>query len=174
MIVRYGAWKSHDFDASKSQILKYGVYVPYGNDQWVVLDEYIFWSHRIQKAIVVPRWFLTDLASIPKGFRWLISVNEKHRDWALCHDVWYAFGVAMGWDKDCGDLIFRDGLIVSDIKRWKRKAMYQAVHWFGEPSWAAKEPKYCDYSMKPIYAERYAHLLHLDMDNGAPMLLDAV
>lgn len=176
MIVKFGMWESEEFDPTVSQMIKRGFYVPYGNSQWVVLDEFVFWSHRIQAGIVIPKWFLTDLASIPRGFRWLISVNEKHRDAALPHDVMYSFWSHLEVEKSEADLIFRDFLIVSDIPKWKRMSMYQAVNLFGGSSWLKREPRFASVGEKEKCVVDFAHLpcLDLGLEDGEAVLVGGI
>jgi len=41
------------------------------------------------RRICVPRGMLTDLASVPRGFRWLVSRAGKHLEAAVVHDWLY-------------------------------------------------------------------------------------
>lgn len=124
------------FDRSKSQILQRGIIDPYDlspePDEWVVLRPYIFWSHRIQEPIVIPKWFITDLASIPKPCRWLISVNERHRLASLPHDLLYT----THWvSRRKSDLILSDFCAVQGVSYWKRPLIYSAVRVGGWAAW---------------------------------------
>lgn len=120
-------------DKTKDHVIKYGLLDPYylseNEDEWVVLDEFIFWSAGQQREIVVPQWFITDLASIPAGMRWLIGVNEKHRLAALAHDAGY--GLHKDEDRHHWDEIFLDFCKMQGVPVWKRHSMYYAVRWFG-------------------------------------------
>jgi|GEM_PF-3545927 len=118
------------FDPQRSQILKRGLFDVYdgGREMWVVLDEVIIWSHRLLKAIVIPRWFLTNFASIPKWARPLIEVNGRHRYAALAHDLLYSC-YQLGFDiaRDLADRVLLDFCAALGVVRWKRRAMWRAV-----------------------------------------------
>lgn len=161
------------FDASRSQVLKWGLFLPYHladeGGQWVILDEYIFWSHRIQHPLIVPRWFWTDLASIPQWCRSLISVNDRHWLAALPHDLAYVLQ-ALGknsFSRSEIDLMLRDFCKVAGVEWWKRNAMYYAVRaggwmWFNH---TGKE-MYIPSSHRFWYKDTYPHL-NLDLSDGA-------
>ena len=53
---------------------------------WVLLRELI-WDDGVR--IVVPAGFVTDLASIPRAFRWLLQQNGASRKAAVLHDFLY-------------------------------------------------------------------------------------
>lgn len=129
-------------DKSKDHVIKYGLLDPYylspNENEWVVLDEFIFWSARYQKEIVVPQWFITDLASIPPAMRWLIGVNEKHRLAALAHDVGY--GLHKDTNKLQWDKIFLDFCKMQEVPVWKREGMYYSVKLFGRKAFDRHRP----------------------------------
>lgn len=137
MIIRieYEGWQSELFHSDYDRVVKRGILDIYElsdePDEWVVLDPYIFWSSRIQKAVVVPRWFITDLSSIPKPARILISVNERHRIPSLPHDVLYTLKGVLSEDdtitKEEADLVFLDFLKLFNVPTWKAQSMYWAV-----------------------------------------------
>ena len=54
--------------------------------QWVLLRDLIWDDGR---RIVVPAGFKTDLASIPRAFRWLLQQNGPSRKGAVLHDFAY-------------------------------------------------------------------------------------
>lgn len=119
------------FDPSKDHILKRGLIDPYdlsdNPEEWVVLDDYIFWSARYQTEIIIPKWMKTDLSSIPKVLRWFISVNERHRLASLPHDFGYALGKESKLGKDAWDNILYDFCKLQGVGAIKRSLMYTAV-----------------------------------------------
>ncbi len=137
-------------EKSSSKIVKRGLLITYDlsdkEDEWVVASPYLFWSHRLQDYIEIPRWFVTDLASIPKAFRWFISVNERHRLATLPHDLLYCLHkfYSSTVDRKTADLILRDFCEVMKVPLWKRQVIYFAVRIAG---WV----KYND-SSKVMYA----------------------
>ncbi len=169
MKITYEGWDSIDFDPSVSQIVKYGLLDTYdlssNPSEWIVLDAYVFWSHRIQRGVVVPRWFVTDLASIPKIFRPLISVNERHRYASLPHDVLYSLAGQVGIDKKTSDLIFLDFLNVCKVPYWKKWSMYLAVKFGGRLAWEGENLFYASVFHIEAYAKRHPMLnLYDDID----------
>ncbi len=125
--------KEYTFDPKKSQILKRGIIDPYdlskASNEWVVLDHYILWSHRLQSPIIIPRWFITDLASIPKFARNFISVNERHRLASLPHDFLYVLaGIEkISYGRKDADKVLKDFCVVMKVPGWKRGLIYSAV-----------------------------------------------
>lgn len=123
--------KRYHFDKTKDQLLKRGLLDIYDLsadiDEWVVLEPYIFWSQRLQSEVVIPRWMKTDLASVPKGLRWLISVNERHRTPALIHDFGYGIAGVTQVDRKVWDEVLRDFCKVYDVPSWKSSLIYRAV-----------------------------------------------
>lgn len=165
--------KQYDFDCTKSCILKRGLIDPYDlspeSNEWIVLDEYIFWSHRVMRPIVVPRWFITDLASIPRIFRPLISVNEQHRLASLPHDLIYtiqALGQYGGTRKEA-DLILRDFCELQRVPAVKRYAIYGAVRAGGWAVWKRHEKRmFAPLDHRLWYQKQFAGRLDLDINAG--------
>lgn len=165
--------EEYTFDASKSQLLKRGLIDPYDRSdrpgEWVVLEEYVFWSHRIQQPIVVPRWFITDLASVPKIFRSFISVNERHRLASLPHDVIYCLE-AHDMNKHSRrtvDSIFLDFCKVMGVPKLKRWTMFTAIRLGGWTLFGKKSKEmYIPLSHRIWYNEQLAHMeLDVEMVN---------
>lgn len=130
-------------DKSKDQLLKRGILDTYelheDPNRWVILDEYVFWSARFQTIIVIPKWMHTDLASIPRGMRWLIGVNEEHRLASLVHDFGYKLGAKSNLSREDWDLLLRDFCIMFSSPRWKFMSMYLAVRCCGAAAWEREE-----------------------------------
>lgn len=157
--------ETYKFDPSKDSILKRGLIDPYllskNENEWVVIREYIFWSSRLQSPIVVPRWFITDLASIPPAFRGLISVNERHRLASLPHDVGYRMISHKNTTitRKKWDLVLRDFCRQQGVSWFKARMMYFAVRLGG---WTItkieKQPMYIPDEHKRFYMDRYGYL----------------
>lgn len=88
--------------------------------------------------IRVPRFFVTDLASIPKALRWLISQNEQHRRAAVLHDYLYYrqghVGLELLSRKEC-DQLFLEAMHKEGVPYWKRQTMYFGVRIGGWLAW---------------------------------------
>lgn len=55
---------------------------------WWRLVEDLVWDDG-ERSFTVPAGFLTDLASIPRAFRWLLQQNGRSRFPAVLHDYLY-------------------------------------------------------------------------------------
>jgi hypothetical protein len=85
--------------------------------------------------------FITDLASIPKGLRSLISVLGKHFVAAVLHDLWYRVPwTRHGVRKEMADTIFLEEMADLGVPWWKRRAMYRGVRVGGASSWVETPP----------------------------------
>lgn len=109
------------------------------NDDWITDGVLVYQSDCLGYDVVIPKGFVTDLASIPRGFRWLITVNGKHRKAAIVHDYLYALrGVIVGRNpltrKEC-DVVFLEAMEVCDVNWPTRKTMYAAVRAGGMFCW---------------------------------------
>ena len=97
------------------------------NDDWIVDRPGVY--HYDGEVIEIPRGFVTDLASIPKGLRWLVPVNGKHRLAALLHD--YMYYMELDDRIDC-DLAFIEEMERQGVRYIKRQAMFAMVRMFGK------------------------------------------
>jgi len=120
-------------DKSKTQILSRTLFDAYdeGKEDWVILKDLYVWSHRLQLVIKVQKWFITDLASIPKIARFLISVNEGHRYAAVVHDWLYRNSASEVQDRRLADVIMLDILRICNVATWKRVIIYGILFFLG-------------------------------------------
>ncbi|KZZ67825.1 hypothetical protein A3765_10550 [Oleiphilus sp. HI0130] len=92
-----------------------------------------------KSVIRVPVGFVTDLASIPKALRFLISQNEKHRKAAVLHDYLYYKKGNMDLEiftrKEC-DQLFEQAMQNCGVNWLKRKTMYAGVRIGGWYAWS--------------------------------------
>lgn len=122
----------YEVDPGKSQILSrtsLDVYEEGAPNEWVLVESLLFYSHRIDKICKIPKFFITDLASIPSLARILIEVNGKHRYAAIIHDYLYA-GNRFGLDKvsrEVCDKILADFCKEAGVSGWKVLSIYLAV-----------------------------------------------
>lgn len=165
-----GVW--YTFDSSKPQLLKRGIIDPYDKsvmpNEWVVLEPYVMWSAILQRIIVIPRWFRTDLASIPKSLRWLISVNERHRIASLPHDMLYcmAYYGSYTFDRHDADRVLLEFCKAAEVPSWKCKAMYSAVRLCGRSSYANNDRRMFINKIHRYYYIRRFPKLELDVKDG--------
>lgn len=127
----------YKFDPSKPRLLKRGLIDIYEMspevDEWVVINSYIMWSAVLQKPIVIPRWFKTDLSSIPKRLRWLVSVNERHRLASLPHDLLYVLSTwgKYTYPRKKADQVLLEFCELMGVPYWKRYLIYGSVRMGG-------------------------------------------
>jgi hypothetical protein len=90
-------------------------------------------------VIGVPKGTLTDLASIPAAFRWLVSNDDRRiiRP-AIVHDWLYMLQgklPAMTLSRSHVDLLFYEMLRVEGMGWWKARMMWAAVRVGGSIAW---------------------------------------
>ena len=77
-------------------------------------------------CINVPVGYVSDFASVPRPFRWLIPKSGKYNRATVIHDYIYTHQ----WHnipKCRADYIFYEAMGVDGVPKWKRKLMYWAV-----------------------------------------------
>lgn len=105
-------------------------------------NEFTYLWKREYIEIHVRRGFETDLASIPRVFRWLITKLGRQNKAAVIHDALYQNEYTT--PNNCprheftraeADLVFLDGNRDAGVKKWKRRLIYLAVRTGGWASW---------------------------------------
>lgn len=94
------------------------------NHMWHLEGELIYESDLWPEAIVVPKGFETDLASIPRWFTPLVPVNGDHRASAIVHDYLVRLE---GFHRPLADRIFLEAMKEAGVPGWRRYIMYWAV-----------------------------------------------
>ena len=110
---------------------------------WLTLSEIRYYSDHLQREIVIPPLFFTDLATVPWPLRGIIvpTTNAKNRAAAVVHDFLCAPEIQVLLDitqKDA-DMVFLEALKVLKVRTFGRKALYSGVRifqatigrWFG-------------------------------------------
>ena len=85
--------------------------------------------------ILVPRWFVTDFASVPKIFWSLFPKTGKYRDAAVVHDYLYRYNGFGFWSRAGVDKIFIQAMKELEVPWWKRQALWSAVRIGGWKTW---------------------------------------
>jgi len=104
------------------------------DDLWE-LDEPLTYVTLDAETITVPAGFVTDLASIPRAFQNLISVNGRHRAPAILHD--YLYSIRDRERSMCDDL-FLEAMASVGVRWSQRWVMYLAVRIGGWVAWGDK------------------------------------
>lgn len=100
---------------------------------WVLRDPMIYYSDQLNREVVVPRSFFTDLASVPRIFRWLVPVaNAKNRRAAVVHDLLCheKYQKHYGISQAIADKVFKEAMRVEGIAGWKASIVYNSVRAF--------------------------------------------
>lgn len=103
------------------------------NNGWEVIEDFGYTSELLNKDIIVPKGYFTDLASVPRLMRWIVPVaNAKNRKAAVVHDYLCTHGVELGIvsDQKQADLVFREALGASGLGKFKSGVMYYPVRTF--------------------------------------------
>lgn len=161
-------------DPTKDCILQWGIYVPFPEsnnpEMHVVLRDYVFWSARLQKVIVVPRWFTTDLASIPKPARVIVSKSGKSKIPALVHDMLYFmhsnFSEYVTFSRITADKVLKDFCVQQGMGKFTSSIVYCGVRIGGGKAFISKDEPFMPEELKKIYLDRYSYL-NLDPLNGS-------
>lgn len=171
--------KDYIFDRNEDQVLEWGLTVPYMNfendrkrrEDKVVLKPYIFWSARLQIPIVIPTWFVTDGASIPRLARPIIPKASQVRLPSLPHDFGYCTKTLGGKvPKGDWDLVLRDFCQLFGMSDIGSYAVYAAVKVGGRRAYNNTEKRvFLENQKRDWYIDRY-YYLNLDRENGKYIL----
>jgi hypothetical protein len=102
---------------------------------WRLLTSLKYYSETLGQEITVPSGFFTDLASVPRLFRWLVPVaNAKNRKAAIVHDYLCTEAAQKfyGIDQRMADKIFREALAVCNVHpvgQWVMWTPVRAYQW---------------------------------------------
>lgn len=112
----------------------------YQEREWVVLQDFEWRSPTAH--VIVPRGFITDLASIPRPLRGWLDVAGPSREPAVIHDWLYcrqqdAAGnpISRAW----ADELFREALAVKDVPLPTRSIYWSGVRVGGWRYWGRRD-----------------------------------
>ena len=100
-----------------------------------------------QRVIEVPQGMLTDLASVPWYFRWLVSRVGPHLEASIVHDylfiAWQDIDdyPAQRKDFDFANELMRHAMIEAGVKWWRRALILFAVRIVGWGVYLAPNPE---------------------------------
>jgi hypothetical protein len=88
----------------------------------------------LPNIVIVPRGFVTDLASVPSYFWWLVQPTGRHGHAAILHDWLY-------WEqkgtRDLADRVFDVAMGELGVAAALRTTMWAAVRVYGGTYWSA-------------------------------------
>jgi hypothetical protein len=101
---------------------------------WVLVAPLVYQDKR-GRLFVVPPYFVTDLASIPRPLWWLWPKSGNHNEAAVLHDYLYRFGDREGVTRGEADRLFLEAMEDLEVNRVKRRLFYWAVRAGGPWRW---------------------------------------
>jgi hypothetical protein len=98
--------------------------------RWVLLADFAYHvgEYPSERVSVVPAGTVTDLASVPRLLWAIFPPHGRYAKAAIVHDYLYAQAIGT---KAEADSIFNEAMAVLGVPKWRRRAMYAAVRWFG-------------------------------------------
>lgn len=111
---------------------------PY-HDQWILLDDLSYSMGKSNIILTVPTGFVTDYASIPRGFWGIASPQDVYSEAAVVHDYLY-------WTQSCtrkqADNIFYIAMKEASVNPFRRWFIYHAVRAAGQNSWDENQKQF--------------------------------
>jgi hypothetical protein len=98
---------------------------------------YIHVKSRPNVAIVVPPHFVTDFASVPAAFRWLVPQDGQYSAAAVIHDWLYSIAeppkqpTQFRKERFRADRIFLEAMRTSGVNAVKKSVLYRSARLFG-------------------------------------------
>lgn len=134
----------------------------YKPDEWVLLEDFRYRSID-GREFTAPRWFVTDLASIPWAVQPLFA-REENRPAGVIHDWLYC---SQAVPRAEADALFREMVLFLRESSWKAALMYAGLRVGGGSRYAA-----CNGGPKP---EDFAweFMSRLEVDDYQNRLIDS-
>lgn len=96
--------------------------------EWELVDGLAYHSEILDRIVVVPRGFKTDLASVPRLPFVYMAAGGKANAPAVIHDFLYH---TKACDRRTADSVFEEAMAVIGESWWRRKMMWLGVRLFG-------------------------------------------
>lgn len=120
-------------------------YYPDLKDEFLLLEDFTFICND-GLEIVAEKGLSTDLASIPRVFRWLFKGHNRYTYGAIPHDWIYQHkgvlslddGSTVGVSRKRADDVLYEACIAAGVSKWKAKMIYAAVRAGGWVMWNKK------------------------------------
>ena len=137
-------------NVSLPDILELNAMLPHLRPEEFELDApyAIFWDDQFgrKKVLAIPKGYITDLSSIPRGVRSIIPVIGRQNGPAVIHDYVYEPGndrpegehQLRGWTKEEADTLFLLAMKSVGVGWWRRNTMYASVKYGGGNAWRTK------------------------------------
>lgn len=105
----------------------------FGSSPFRVAEDVRFWSVRMNRWIVIPEYFQSDLLSIPGIFTRILPRGGYGKRAAIAHDFLCVDRPEWCSSDDAAD-VFDEALEIDGVPTWRRVVMVWAVRNFG-PQW---------------------------------------
>jgi len=109
---------------------------------WAVYERDLEWTSPVNAPallparVAVPKGFVTDLASVPETFWWVIKPTGLHAHAAILHD-WLYWEQGEGMTRAIADRIFDVAMAQVGVDLLLRKMVWAAVRVYGADYWHA-------------------------------------
>ncbi|HWT40132.1 MAG TPA: DUF1353 domain-containing protein [Dongiaceae bacterium] len=112
-----------------------------GYDVWRIMNTFRFYPHIEDKStyVEIPEGFLSDGATVPRPFWWLLPAWGSYGQAAITHDYLCETGrmVISGVPTTLqtraeADKIFKEAMLALGVPTWKKNVMYLAVRTFSK------------------------------------------
>ncbi len=90
---------------------------------------YVHPVHGVEVTVEVPLGFVTDFASIPSFFHFIVQPFGRHAPAAVLHDYLYALGQKKA--RRLADRLFLNAMKDAGVPGFRRSLMYRMVRLFG-------------------------------------------
>jgi hypothetical protein len=106
----------------------------YDTSRWMLVNPVIYQSVVAQQIFIVPRGFVTDLASVPRivPFAYALFGNTSNEA-AVVHD--YLYSAPHSTTREMADAVLREASAVTRVAAWRRWPMWLGVRVFGWLHW---------------------------------------
>jgi hypothetical protein len=98
---------------------------------------YVHPVHGVDVTVEVPLGFVTDFASIPSFFHFIVQPFGRHAPAAVLHDYLYAIGQNKA--RRLADRLFLNAMKDAGVPALRRSLMYRMVRFFGGGGYGLKD-----------------------------------
>jgi hypothetical protein len=111
-----------------------------GDQQWLLIDDLVFYSSLYSGRVIATHGLQTNLASIPRIAWTIFPKVGKHDKASVIHDAGYSHSLVTEHGdriytvKAVADNLFYEGMKAEGVNSLQAWIMYRAVKGFGEPN----------------------------------------
>lgn len=101
---------------------------------WVLKAPLIYQHPETKQQVIIPRGFVTDLASIPRAFWIALPPCDQYTPATVLHDYLY-WVQDPDCDRECADKVLLLAMEEADVDWVTRKSIYAGVRLGGKSAW---------------------------------------